>query len=148
MLKISVVQDIGRKSNTSIFITFIIMQLVVEQKLTIPNPFIHRSISSYSETHFYSVTDRKKRKRKDMTDMPSTWFLLLNNRHERAFSFLEGMMNEFYHILIRKADIIPTKSILCISTNIWSNETCLAFLKPGRWKLFPLACYAKLYQNV
>ena len=43
-----VVQDIGTKSNTSIFITFIIMQLAVEQKLTIPNPFIHRSISSYS----------------------------------------------------------------------------------------------------
>ena len=101
-----VLQDIGTKSNTSIFITFIIMQLAVEQKLTIPNPFIHRSISSYSKTHFHSVTDRKKRKRKDMTDMPSTWFLLLNNRHERAFSFLEGMMNEFYHILIRKADII------------------------------------------
>ena len=105
-LQFLVLQDIGTKSNTSIFITFIIMQLAVEQKLTIPNPFIHRSISSYSETHFYSVTDRKKRKRKDMTDMPSTWFLLLNNRHERAFSFLEGMMNEFYHILIRKADII------------------------------------------
>ena len=59
-----VLQDIGTKSNTSIFITFIIMQLAVEQKLTIPNPFIHRSISSYSETHFYSVTDRKKEKAK------------------------------------------------------------------------------------
>ena len=83
-----------------------------------------------------------------MTDMPSTWFLLLNNRHERAFSFLEGMMNEFYHILIRKADIIPTKSISLYIHQYLIERNMSCVLEAWKVKAFYIGMLCKIVSKL